>query len=253
MSRTTPTGSTSESETDPRRRGRSARRWHAIRALVVAVAIGMAIGTVAVGSVGAAMTDGAASTGTDATDEDAESDPVLVVADATVDPDSSATHRVSLTEAPEGLAGFKLTLAVENGDVATVANAGYPDHFELTSDPVVSADGETVTVEAADLGDEITAGATDVTLATIELTGVDDGETELRVTDLQVDADGGAAVDPTLEAGTLTVNNDSSETTDTDSGSDDNDSNGDSVPGFAIGPAVAAIAALVAIALARLR
>ncbi|WP_339104811.1 hypothetical protein [Haloterrigena salinisoli] len=280
----------STSGSESRRRDRSALRRRAFRTLVVALAIGTVAGTAALGSVGAASTD-SASSGTE---------PTLVVSDATVEPDSTAGLRVSLTDVPDGLAGFKLTLAVDDGDVATVANASYPDHFGLTTDPDVSADGETVTVEAADLDDEIAAGATNVTLATIDVAGGDDGQTDLRVTSMQVDDDDGSAIDPSLEAGTLTIGDDTPETTpgtgdegsdpngsesdgpdsgsdgdgsesdgngsesdgnsspsDDDSGSNADDSESDddaeSVPGFAVGPALAALAALVAAVLAKLR
>ncbi|AEH36536.1 hypothetical protein [Halopiger xanaduensis] len=207
----------------------------------------------------------------------AAGEPTLVVNDATVDPDGTATQRIALTDAPDGLAGFELTLELES-DVATVAGADYPDHYAMTTEPVVSADGRTVTVEAVDLNDEISAGASDVTLATLELEGVADGATDLRVTELQVDADGGDPVDPSLEAGTVTVGESAAgsdgagsqsaeteaESTGGADGSDGADGGGDSadgdstpasitesVPSFTAGLAIAAVAVLAAAAIAR--
>ncbi|WP_245977781.1 hypothetical protein [Halopiger aswanensis] len=204
----------------------------------------------------------------------AASEPTLVVDDATVDPDGTAAQRIALTDAPDGLAGFEITLELES-DVATVAGASYPSHYGMTTDPIVSADGRTVTVEAVDLNDEIAAGASDVTLATLELEGVADGATELRVTDMQVDADGGDPVDPSLEAGTVTVGDsdsaaDSGESNAQSAGTEpassgnadvDDDSSDDggsspasiaeSVPGFTGGLAIAAVAVLAAALIAR--
>ncbi|WP_049922419.1 hypothetical protein [Halopiger djelfimassiliensis] len=180
-------------------------------------------------------------------------DPTLVVTDVTTEPESSGTHRIALTGVPDGLAGFKLTLALEEDGVGTVTNASYPDHFGMTTDPIVSADDRRITVEAADLNDEITPGAADVTLATVDVTGVDDGETTLHVTDAQIDADGGSPVEPAFETGTLTVGTDGPSA---GSGNDDAKPESgpdatDSVPGGTAGATIAAIAAVVAALLAR--
>ncbi|WP_137291418.1 hypothetical protein [Natronorubrum halophilum] len=227
-----------------RRASYSPRRWRAVRVLVVAVVL-VALGAIAIGSV-AGSEGGNASSATDAE---------LVVSDATVDPTATETHRLALTDAPEGLAGFEVTLALESGDVATVTNASYPDHFGLTTDPAVSADGRTVTVEAADLGDEITSGATDVTLAEIDVTGVEPGETELQVTELQIDADGGSAIEPSLEAGTVTVGDgavgSSSQNDDGTETGPESEADSDSVPGFAGGVTIAALAAVATVLLVR--
>lgn len=228
-----------------RRTSYSPRRWQAIRLLVIAAVI------VALGA--AAIDPAVGSGGSDASNA---TDPELVVSNTTVDPDATGTHRLALTDAPEGLAGFEVTLALESDDVATATNASYPDHFGLTTDPAVSADGRTITVEAADLGDEITSGATDVTLAEIDVAGVDPGETELQVTDLQIDADGGSAIEPSLEAGTVTVGEGAVEPSSrsdddgTETGSE-SEADSDSVPGFAVGVTIAAIAAVATSLLVR--
>ena len=269
MTRTDADASTAGS--DPRWSGRSSRRWRAVRTLVVAVAIGTTLVAVAFGSVGAAPT------GTDSSDGDVPTEPALVVEDATLEPDETETLRVSLSEASDGLAGFRLTLAVDDGDVAAVTNGSYPDRYGLTTDPVASADGERISVEAADLGDEVTPGATDVSLAAIDVTGVDDGETALRVTDLQVDADGGDSVEPSLEAGAVTVgvgtaapsgaeSNGSAESNEspvtgstgvdgsngsTSASGADEGSGDDLMSGFAIGAAVVALAVRAAVLIER--
>ncbi|NLV12398.1 cell surface protein [Haloarcula argentinensis] len=119
---------------------------------------------------------------------------------------------VVLTSAPDGLAGYQLELSVDDRAVARFENASYPDRFGLTTDPVVSSDGGTVTLEAADLDGQIEPGASGVTLATVTLAGVGVGETQVTVASNQVDADGGGAVEPATEAATVTVTD---ETTDT--------------------------------------
>ncbi|ELY75148.1 hypothetical protein [Natrinema pallidum] len=234
------------------RRGRPWRRT-IVAVAVVALAVGVAVGpgiAVATAGSGSPLVTGVTTT--------AGADSSLVVADATVEPGETATHRLALTDAPNGLAGFELTLELSTDD-ATISNASYPEVYGKTSDPIVSDDGQSVTVEAADLTDEVTPGATDVTLATVAVTGPDTGSTTLEITDLQVDADGGSRIEPALEAGTLTVDDGTGGSPSataggdgTDSGDSNADSSSDSVPGFAGGAALVAIAAGVAL-LARSR
>ncbi|WP_207591074.1 hypothetical protein [Halomontanus rarus] len=246
-----------ESSASGGRLARSSRRWQPIAALLI---VGIVLASAPIGLVtgGGSTADGVSV----ADNSSPAAEGTLVVSDASTDLDASATHRVALTDVPDGLAGFEITLALDSEDVATVTGASYPDHFGMTTDPAVGSDGRTIAVEAVDLADEITAGKSNVTLARIDVTGVDAGETDLRVVDLQADADGGSPIEPSLEAGTLTVG-DGSKTdadADTDAGADesesdpgtDSESNSDdrtdSVPGFtAVLASLAAIAAIAAI------
>ncbi|PCR89941.1 hypothetical protein [Natrinema ejinorense] len=231
-----------------------------VGALAVALAVGLAVGL----PVAVTAASGGAAPGIGATAETGSS---LVVANATVEPGATATHRIALTDAPDGLAGFEITLELST-DAATISNVSYPDTYGKTTDPIVSDDGRSVTVEAADLTDEVTPGATDVTLATVAVTGTDTGSATLEITKLQVDADGGSRIEPALEAGTLTVDDgtpvssesgdgDANGGTDSGDGSGSGDSNrrsgSDSVTGFAGGTALVAIALLAAALLARSR
>jgi len=135
----------------------------------------------------------------------AANDTTLAVADATVDPDEDARARVSLAEAPAGLAGYEVTLELRSAGVANVTGASYPDAYQPTTDPDIGPEGRTITLEAADLAGQVEPGATNVTLATVNVSGVESGATRLVVTDLQVDADNGSRVAPSLDSGAVTV------------------------------------------------
>ncbi|QCC58157.1 hypothetical protein NP511_06415 [Natrinema thermotolerans] len=239
-------------------------------ALVIALAIGAAF---APSSVVAAAANGGTAPATATGGPSASTGDALVITNATVEPGGTAVHRIVLTDAPDGLAGFELTLEL-SGDAAAVENAGYPDDYRMTTDPVVSDDGESVTVEAVDLDDAVTPGASDVTLATVTVNGTEPGAAALEVTDARLDADGGSRIDPTREPGTLTVQTDataaeSTGTPDdgsdagdgaasnkepaggTDGSDDDSASNSEAVPGFAGGTALLALAVLAGGLLAR--
>jgi hypothetical protein len=164
-------------------------------------------------TLGAAALTGAVTAQTD--------QPTIVVSDATVEPGGSAAVDVVLTSAPDGLAGYALELTVE-GDGAAVEGASYPDAFGLTSQPEIADDGTSVTLEAADLGENVQPGATEVVLATVELSGGSGGEAGLQVEVIQVDTDGGGQMSPSTESGTVTVSADT-ETGDTAGASSEGD------------------------------
>jgi hypothetical protein len=158
----------------------------------------LAVGCFVVGL--ALVPAGAGATGTVQTANDS----TLAVSDAAVEPNADSRVRVSLDEAPAGLAGYEVTLELRTEGVATVTGASYPAHYQPTTDPDVD-DGRTVTLEAADLSGQVEPGATNVTLATVNVSGVESGATRLVVTEIQVDGDDGSRVDPSLDPGAVTV------------------------------------------------
>lgn len=169
---------------------------------LLAAALALALFAGAVGMVSAA---GASSVTAASDAQAAANETTLTVGDATIEPHANDTVRLSLDRVPEGLAGFEVTLAFEANATGAFTGARYPEDYQPTTDPAVGESGRTITLEAADLGNAVTPGATNVTLAYVSVTGSENGTAELTATDLQVDADGGNKVQPVVEAGTLSV------------------------------------------------
>jgi len=217
----------------PRDSGRVARPRGPAATVAVLLALAAAAAAIAAGP--------AAATAADGTDE--------------------TTVVVALTDAPDGLAGYELTLELEAG---TVVNASYPDAFRPTTDPAIAGDGRSVTLEAADVADRITAGDSPVRLATVRVRGVD-GTPAVSVRDASIDADGGARIDPA----NVTVSAAGSDTQDpsTDAGSSTpgptgtgadgtatdggTEAQGADGPGFGPLAALGALAALAVLAVGR--
>jgi len=132
------------------------------------------------------------------------SQPTVVVSDGTTAPDSTTTVDIVLTSAPNGLAGFYLELTAESVG-AQIKSVGYPDRFGLTSEPDITANGTAVTLESADTDGVVEAGATNVTLATVTISGTATGDVTLSVEPRQLDDDNGSAIDPATQSGTITV------------------------------------------------
>lgn len=211
-----------------------------------------------------------ASAGVGAASATAAGDERVTVSNETIEPNASETLRVALADAPDGLAGYKATLEFETDGVATITGAGYPDEFGMTTDPDVADDGQSVTLEAVDVRDGITAGDSNVTLATVTVAGDGDGETGVRVTDVRMDADGGDRIEPARGAGAVAVSaadgeasagdgpggesdstadgesDDGSGSATDDGGDEDEESDDGALPGFG---ALGAVSALLAAAL----
>jgi len=129
----------------------------------------------------------------------------VVVTDVTVQPGGTTTVDVVLTDAPDGLAGYEMTLTLEGIDAARIAGATYPDGFALTTDPSVAAGSRVVTLEAADIEENVQPGARNVTLATVTVGGESVGASTVTVSDIEADADGGDLLSPTISDGQLSV------------------------------------------------
>jgi endonuclease YncB( thermonuclease family) len=141
---------------------------------------------------------GSGDDGDDGDDGGAPTEPTVQVSlpDGPLAEDVQTTGEIVLSSAPDGLAGFEVTVEVDDPDVATVEFGSYPGEFgRLVTDSDGGKDG-TATFEAVDTDDAITPGATDVTLARFVVTGSSPGETDLTVSVEAMDDDEGAAIDP---------------------------------------------------------
>jgi PKD repeat protein len=115
----------------------------------------------------------------------------------------SAEFTLQLNDAPTGLAGYYLTVAVSDPAVAEISGVSFPDWAILNSASGMPA--ESVTLRATDLDSAINAGDTDVVLGTVEVTGKSAGTASLTVTVTKMDADGGLSITPAAIPASVTV------------------------------------------------
>jgi len=113
---------------------------------------------------------------------------------------------LSLSNAPDGLAGFDVTVSVDDTSVATVAGVTMADAFPSdVSEVSVADDGSSVSIAASDIEDTVQNGASDVALATLSLGLNAEGETGATLSVDALDADDGSVIDATTDTGVLTV------------------------------------------------
>jgi hypothetical protein len=169
-------------------------RWIRPRTALVVAALVAVIVTSAVAPFVAAGAQAAA----------APREPVVTVGNVTTSPGETATVPVTLSAAPDGLAGYELGVTVDDAGVAEVVGANYTD-TGLTSPPRVGDDGTTVRLKAADVDRRIDPGATDVVLVWLELRAGAAGETALSVDVRRMDDDDGDPVGPATDSGRFAV------------------------------------------------
>ena len=107
-----------------------------------------------------------------------------------------------LTEAPSGVAGFLMEFSLVDVSVGSIVSVEFPE-YGLTYDAVT--DGSQVRFAAADLFQLFEAGATDFTLALVNIQGLSEGSTALRLCVVQMDDDNGNPITPQVFDGTFTT------------------------------------------------
>ncbi|MFH5801981.1 dockerin type I domain-containing protein [Haladaptatus sp. CMAA 1911] len=134
-----------------------------------------------------------------------QSTPTVSVGDATVEEGSSTSTQVMMSSAPNGLAGYDVTLGLADGSVANITGASVDGAFGI-SEVVIGEDNSTVRLRGVDLNETIQSGATNISLASVEIEGGSAGMTALNVQSVSnADDDEGNAINPETDSGQITV------------------------------------------------
>jgi len=138
--------------------------------------------------------------------------PEITVSDTTVGVDETDSIDVGLTGAPNGLTGYQITVSLDNPDAANITGAAIGPQFQPpeVQSATIADDNNSVVLKSTDLTDEVQAGATDISLATLEVEGQSPGETAVSVNvDLvQDDQNPPQQISPTVNEGLITVEGD---------------------------------------------
>lgn len=114
---------------------------------------------------------------------------------------------IRLDEVPKGIAGYNISLAVGDPDVAEITHVALPLWaFPTRTSPL--PDGR-VWITGIDFSRTVQPGALDVVLATITLHGLKVGKTALKVNVVRIDDDGGYPVKPSIQDGIITIGEES--------------------------------------------
>ena len=130
----------------------------------------------------------------------ASSYPVLEVSDGQVYAiGETATINITLSEAPNGLSGYNLSISLSNASVAEIISVSFPAWATLHSNSSLPADS--VWIKAVDLNDKIKRGEKNITLAILTVRGDNYGDTEIITTVTKMDDDEGNPINPSIKYG----------------------------------------------------
>jgi hypothetical protein len=114
-----------------------------------------------------------------------------------------STFNLTLNEAPEGLAGYDCVVKITNPGTGQITSVQYPAWAEMHNTTTLADGG--MRISGVDIQREIGSGATDIVLATLTVRGISAGTSAVTLSSVNIDADGGGIITPSLGSATLTV------------------------------------------------
>jgi hypothetical protein len=133
--------------------------------------------------------------------------PILKVENKTASIGDIVKVNVTLTEAPNGLSGYNLTIALSNFSVAEIESVEFPDWAILNANSSLPYDS--VWIKAIDLYKQVQENATNVQIAALLIKAKSSGTSAINVSKTRLDDDSGYEIDAIPENGTIVtkVNN----------------------------------------------
>jgi len=128
---------------------------------------------------------------------------VISIGPVTLAAGTSGTSDITIDTLPNGLSGYRMTVASDNQAVVTVMGATFPSWAALSD--ATAGEGGSYLLSAIDLNSGVEAGAGGITLATLNLQAVGAGSAQITMSTVQLDDDAGNAVTTVLKPGTISV------------------------------------------------
>ena len=127
----------------------------------------------------------------------------MIPSSITVQKGGTAEISLVLDEAVSGLAGYDLTIRFSNPSVAEISEVTYPSWAALSN--TTRKNGGSVRISGVDLSRQVNPGMTAVPLATLKIRAISGGSSTISLESVNMHADGGAMIIPTLPSGLITV------------------------------------------------
>ncbi|MDH7510073.1 MAG: hypothetical protein QHH04_03405 [Methanolinea sp.] len=127
----------------------------------------------------------------------------MIPSSVTIQKSGTAEISLVLDDAVSGLAGYDLVIRFSNPTIAEISEVTYPAWAALNN-TTRKADSS-VRISGVDLSRQVNPGMTAVPLANLKIRGISGGSSSISLESVNMDADGGAAITPTLPTGQITV------------------------------------------------
>jgi hypothetical protein len=109
---------------------------------------------------------------------------------------------ITLNTVPKGLAGYEISLEVEDPSVAEIVDVRFPDWAKL-SDSSIKANS--AVLKAVDLEDKVKAEVSSIELAAVKIKAAKPGETTIKLAVIKMDDDEGNPITPSVKQEKLSV------------------------------------------------
>jgi hypothetical protein len=110
---------------------------------------------------------------------------------------------LSLDSTPDGLSGYNISITVLNPSVIDIISVEFPPWASVNEHSVLPSSA--LWVKGVDIGSVINSESINIPLGTLTVRGKTAGTTTLSIAVRQMDDDQGAAIHPSITAGTITV------------------------------------------------
>lgn len=118
--------------------------------------------------------------------------------------DSTASVNLVYDAAPSGLSGYSININVTDPTVARITGVSFPTWATMKDNTTLPS--SSCNLKAADLTEQVQAGATSIPLATLTISGLKAGSTTITATVVRMNDDTDTRLTPTVEAGNFSVN-----------------------------------------------
>jgi PKD repeat protein len=115
----------------------------------------------------------------------------------------STSLAVILDSAPDGLAGYNISVSIEDPSVAVLTGVSYPSWVTIKYNSTFPS--TSCWLKGLDLAEQIQAGAEDINLATVTIQGLKAGSAPVTLSVTLMNEDGGARMYPNIQDGVFTV------------------------------------------------
>jgi len=135
-----------------------------------------------------------------------ETEPEIYLSPSSLSVANGMTEEFELrvSSLPDGLSGYDLRVTLNNSAVAEIVDVQYPA-WALLHNTTPQVPGDSFRLSAVDIGRSIEPGAGTTILATVTLRGDSTGTSAITISEIHLDADGGAMITPEVTHGSIVV------------------------------------------------
>ncbi len=128
--------------------------------------------------------------------------PAVSIEEVTTTVGARSTVKVVFLNATDGLSGYMFRVFLINPEVAQITNVVFPDFGSTESS---SLPNTTVEIAALDLRDIVSIGTEEVLLATLELEGLNSGNSGIAIEIMAMENDNNSPVEPRILPSSIEV------------------------------------------------